>query len=195
MSAQDSSVEHFSLGDFELLSGETIPNAQIAYRTYGDPSKPAIVYPTYYSGTITDNEGFIALPGKERKFRALDPSRFFIVVPALFGNGQSTSPSNHPLGFDLPRATFYDNVRAQHKLVFEHLGVKGKVVVIGFSMGAGQTFQWASQYPGQVRAAVPFCGSARTATHNWVFLESVKAALQLDPKWKGGKYDPKDPPI
>ncbi len=111
------------------------------------------------------------------------------------GNGESTSPSNHPFGFDLPKATYYDNVRAQHKLVYEHLGVQGKVVVLGFSMGAGQTFQWASQYPELVRAAVPWCGASRTAIHNWVFLESLKTALQLDPKWKDGKYDPKDPPI
>lgn len=192
---KDPNVQIFSLGDFELLSGEVIPKAHIAYRTYGDASKPAIVYPTWYSGTITDgNEWLIALPDKEPRTRSLDPSQFFIVVPALFGNGESSSPSNHPLGADLPRATFYDNVRAQHKLVFEHLRVKDKVVVIGWSMGAGQTFQWASQYPDSVRAAVPFCGSARTAIHNWVFLESLKQTLQLDPKWKAGKYDPNDPP-
>ncbi|SPO23372.1 related to homoserine acetyltransferase family protein [Ustilago trichophora] len=193
---KDSNVKIFNLGDFELLSGEIIPNAHIAYRTYGDASKPAIVYPTWYSGTITDgNEWLIALPGKEPHTRSLDPSQFFIIVPALFGNGESSSPSNHVLGSELPRATFYDNVRAQHKLVFDHLGVQGKVVVIGWSMGAGQTFQWASQFPDSVRAAVPFCGSARTAVHNWVFLESLKQTLQLDSKWKGGKYDRSDPPV
>jgi len=193
---KDPNVKLFNLGDFDLLSGETIPNAHIAYRTYGDPNNPAIVYPTWFSGTITDgNEWLISLPNKEPSTRSLDPSRFFIIVPALFGNGESSSPSNHPLGFNLPRATFYDNVRAQHKLVYEHLGVKGKVVVIGWSMGAGQTFQWASQYPDFVRAAVPFCGSARTAIHNWVFLESLKHTLKLDPKWKNGQYDPSDPPV
>ena len=44
-------------------------------------------------------------------------------------------------------------------------------------MGAGQTYQWATQFPGFVELAVPFCGSARTALHNRVFLEGVKAAL------------------
>ncbi|KAI3480735.1 hypothetical protein L1887_57001 [Cichorium endivia] len=133
---KDPNVKLFGLGDFELLSGEVIPNAHIAYRTYGDASKPAIVYPTWYSGTITDgNEWLIALPGSQPETRSLDPSRFFIIVPALFGNGESSSPSNHPLGAALPRATFYDNVRAQHKLVYEHLGVQGKVVVIGWSQG------------------------------------------------------------
>ena len=44
-------------------------------------------------------------------------------------------------------------------------------------MGAGQTFQWITQYPGFVDLAVPFCGSARTSLHNQVFLEGVKSAL------------------
>lgn len=49
--------------------------------------------------------------------------------------------------------------------------------VLGWSMGAGQTYQWATQYPSFIDCAVPFCGSARTSLHNQVFLEGVKAAL------------------
>ena len=44
-------------------------------------------------------------------------------------------------------------------------------------MGAGQTYQWITQYPDFVDLAVPFCGSARTSLHNQVFLEGVKSAL------------------
>ena len=44
-------------------------------------------------------------------------------------------------------------------------------------MGAGQTFQWITQYPDFANLAVPFCGSARTSLHNQVFLEGVKSAL------------------
>ena len=44
-------------------------------------------------------------------------------------------------------------------------------------MGAGQTYQWITQYPDMVDIAVPFCGSARTSLHNQVFLEGVKSAL------------------
>jgi homoserine acetyltransferase len=53
-------------------------------------------------------------------------------------------------------------------------GVRG---VVGWSMGAGQAFQWATQFPGFMEVCVPFCGSARTSLHNQVFLEGVKAAL------------------
>lgn len=44
-------------------------------------------------------------------------------------------------------------------------------------MGAGQTYQWATSYPLFMDICVPFCGSAKTALHNQVFLEGVKSAL------------------
>lgn len=44
-------------------------------------------------------------------------------------------------------------------------------------MGAAQSFQWAVQYPDFMDLIVPFCGSARTAIHNQVFLEGIKSAL------------------
>lgn len=102
-------------------------------------------------------------------------------MPALFGNGQSSSPTNMP---HLPRGhrpfpdvTFRDNVAAQYRLVTEGLGVSHARMVLGWSMGAGQTYQWLTQYPDFMDLGVPFCGSARTSPHNQVFLEGVKSAL------------------
>jgi len=42
--------ETYKLGDFPLKSGGSIPDAHIAYKTVGDPSFPAVIYPTWYSG-------------------------------------------------------------------------------------------------------------------------------------------------
>lgn len=52
----DSGVKTFDLGDFPLSSGQILPQAFIAYKTFGSPSSPAIIYPTWYSGLISDNE-------------------------------------------------------------------------------------------------------------------------------------------
>lgn len=55
-------------------------------------------------------------------------------MPGLFGGGESISPSNtkgEKGGINLPRATFFDNVRAQHKLVTEHFGIEKIYAVIG----------------------------------------------------------------
>lgn len=108
--------------------------------------------------------------------KTLNPKKYFIVVPALFGNGQSISPSNSSIK-PFPKVTVYDNVRAQYELVTKELGIKHARVVLGWSMGAGQSYQWATQYPDFMDLIVPFCGSAKTSLHNKVFLEGVKSAL------------------
>lgn len=163
--------ETYSLGDFSLKNGGLIPSAHIAYKTFGSPKSPAIIYPTWYSGAIADNEWLI---GKDK---TLNPQKYFIIITALFGNGQSSSPSNSPDLKPFPKVLFYDNVEAQYQLVTEHLGVKHAAAVLGWSMGAGQTYQWATQYPDFMDKVVPFCGSAKTSLHNQVFLEGVKTAL------------------
>jgi len=66
--------------------------------------------------------------------------------------------------------------------VTEHLGIKHARAVIGWSMGAGQTYQWATSYSEFLDIAVPFCGSAKTSLHNQVFLEGEKYALLADGK-------------
>lgn len=44
-----SGIETYKLGDFPLQSGEKIKDAFIAYRTFGDPKSPVIVYPSWFS--------------------------------------------------------------------------------------------------------------------------------------------------
>jgi homoserine acetyltransferase len=145
----------YNLGDWSLQSGQTIKNARIAYKSFGNPSSPTIIYPTWYSGSenypyqyllalsrtltltsaISNNEWLIG------ETHVLNPAKYYIIIPALFGNSQSSSPSNSPENRPFPNVTFYDNVRAQYKLVTEHLGVKHAKAVLGWSMGAGQTYQ------------------------------------------------------
>ncbi|PGG99842.1 hypothetical protein AJ79_08394 [Helicocarpus griseus UAMH5409] len=171
MASSEGNFETFPLGDWRLQSGEVIPNAHLAFKTFGDPALPAIVYPTWFSGLISDN---VWLVGDDKE---LSPKKYFIIIPALFGNGQSSSPSNSSGVRQFPRITFYDNVRAQYELVTKHFKITHLRAVLGWSMGAAQTFQWASQYPDFMDLIVPFCGSAKTSLHNKVFLEGVKGAL------------------
>lgn len=163
-------IKKFVLGGFELQNGNVLPKAWIAYTTFGDPSLPAILYPTWYSGTISDNKWLI---GDDK---TLNPSQYFIIIPALIGNGESISPSNSDLR-PFPHVSFYDNVRAQHQLLTQELKIKHLRAVLGWSMGAAQSFQWATQFPDFIDICVPFCGSAKTPQHNQVFLEGIKSAL------------------
>ena len=54
--SETKAYEVYDLGDFPLKSGSTIPKAQIAYKTFGSASSPAIVYPSWYSGLISDTD-------------------------------------------------------------------------------------------------------------------------------------------
>jgi homoserine O-acetyltransferase/O-succinyltransferase len=183
--------EIFDLGDVTLQHGATLRDAKLAYKTFGQlnaEKSNAIVYPTWYSGRHWDNEWLIG------DGMALDPANYFIIVPNMLGNGLSSSPSNTPPPYDkarFPRVTFWDQVQQQHKLVTEHFGIETLPLVTGWSMGAGQTYQWAVSFPDMVQRACPFCGSSKTSEHNIVFLEGVKSALTADDAFKGGWYDEK----
>ena len=184
-----SDYEVFELGDETLQGGATLRGATLAYKTYGTlngDKDNVIIQPTWYSGHHTDVEWGI---GPEM---ALDPEKYFIIVPNMLGNGLSSSPSNTPPPYDrarFPNVTAYDNVRLQHRLVTEKFGIETIKLVTGWSMGALQTFQWGSQYPDMVERIVPTCGSAKCSRHNFVFLEGVKAALTADGAWRQGWYD------
>ena len=183
-----SDYEVFDMGSIPLQSGMTLRNARLAYKTYGtlnEDRSNAILYPTWYSGRHWDNEWLIG------EGMGLDPAKYFIIVPNMLGNGLSSSPSNTPEPFDGPRfpnITVFDNVFAQHRLVTEHFGIEHLRLVLGWSMGAGQTYQWGVSYPQMMDALLPFCGSSRTAPHNIVFLESVRAAITADSAWRQGWY-------
>lgn len=183
-----SDYEIFQLGELELQSGQCLPGAFLAYKTFGSLNRTksnAIVMPTYYTGTHEDNARIIGPGG------VLDSERYFVVVPDMFGNGLSSSPSNTPApysGADFPAISLYDNVVCQRRLLSELWGIDEIALVIGWSMGAQQAFHWGSLYPGQVKAILPYCGSAKTSRHNIVFLEGVKAALTADAGWRGGYY-------
>jgi homoserine O-acetyltransferase len=180
--------ESFELGDVVLQSGQTLRGATMAYKTYGalNAAKDnVIVYPCWYSGTHLENEWLIG------EGMALDPGKYFIIVPNMFGNGLSTSPSNTPAPYNgsrFPKVTAYDNVVQQHRLVTEKFRVKKIKLVTGWSMGALQTFHWGAIFPDMVERILPFQGSAKCSRHNFVFLEGVKAALQADVAFADGFY-------
>lgn len=165
----------FECGDLALQRGGTLKGARIVYKTFGTLSPKrdnVIVYPTSYGAQHTDIEWLV---GPEH---ALDPSRYFIVMPNMFTNGLSSSPSNTP---DFPTApdgvTTYDNVMQQRRLLAEVFGVDRVKLVYGWSMGAQQAYHWGALFGESVERIVVNCGSARTAPHNFVFLEGIRTTL------------------
>ena len=169
--------EIFNLGDVTLQSGVTLPNAFLAYKTYGklnEEKDNVIVYPTAFGDQHVQNEWLIG------NGMALDPQKYFIIIPNLLGNGLSSSASNTPPPFDranFPQVTIYDNVKFQYRLVTEKFGIQKIALVVGWSMGGIQSFQWGASYPAMVERIAPFCGGAKTWPQTYVVLDGMKAAL------------------
>lgn len=179
----------YGLENFALQCGITLPQAQLVYQTYGELKRNCsnvILYPTSYGAQHTDIDWLIRPDG------ILDPTRWFIIIPNMFGNGLSSSPSNSK-ACKLAEQGFYfthlDNVRAQEQLLREVFGVERLALIYGWSMGAQQAYHWGALYPERVERIAALCGTARTTDHNWIFLESLRTALTADPTWTGSGFD------
>jgi homoserine O-acetyltransferase len=185
---QDKGYLTYNLGNVALESGLSIPNAKIAYKTFGklnDNKDNVIVYPTWYSGFFADNEWLIG------KGMALDPDQYFIILVGALGNGLSSSPSNTSAPYNqsrFPHVSLCDNIHLQHRLITELWGIEKIKLVVGWSMGGQQSFAWGALYPDMVERIAPFCASSKTSPHNFVFLDSLHCAIQFNPEWKNGFY-------
>jgi homoserine O-acetyltransferase len=170
----------YAAGDITLQSGAVLPSARLSWKTHGtlSPGRDnVIVYPTSYGAQHPDLEWLI---GPDR---ILDPRRWFIVIPDMFGNGLSSSPSDTA---EYPTlVTVHDNVRTQRRALSELFGIDRIACVYGWSMGALQAYHWAALFPALVERIVVNCGVARTAVHNQVFLRSLMAILEAAPQHLG----------
>jgi homoserine O-acetyltransferase len=181
--------EVFEAGDVVLQSGATLAGARVAYATHGRLNAArdnAVVFPTRFGGRHEDNLYLIGAG------MALDPERYFVVVPNLLGNGVSSSPSNTLPPQDagrFPATTVYDNVLLQRRLLAERFGVERVALAVGWSMGGQQAYHWAALFPEAVERIAVICGAARTTPHTYVFLEGVRAALTADCAFEGGDYE------
>src|SRR5258707_10038582 len=178
----------FVIENFKTESGITLPRAEIVYGTYGklnDAKDNVVLLPSHYMANF---HGYEWLIGADK---ALDPSKLFLVATELFGNGNSSSPSNTPEPIHGPRfpvITIRDNVDAVHRLLVEELKITHLRAVIGFSMGAEQAFQWAVSYPTFADRLVATSGTAKCYPHGFIRLESEINAITMDPAFKDGDY-------
>ncbi|MBB3810483.1 alpha/beta fold hydrolase [Pseudochelatococcus contaminans] len=180
--------EILDLGDVHLQSKRCIRNAVLAYKTFGTLNAAkdnAIIYPTSFAATHDDAAWLIGTG------HALDPDKYFIIVPDAFGNGLSSSPSNTPAPHDgsrFPHVTIHDNVVQQHRLLTEKFGIDRINLAIGWSLGGAQAFEWASAFPDKVERLFTFQSAARTSRHFHLFFDSVRAAIELDADFREGFY-------
>jgi len=192
-----------AIGDFAFEHGETVPNVQIAYQTYGtlSPERDNAIL-VLHALTGDSNLNHPAEPGHPTDGwwpglvgpgLPVDTDRWFVVAPNMLGGCQgSTGPSSMtPDGVEwgarFPYTTIADQVRAQHALA-EALGIDQWFAVLGGSMGGMQVLEWGVRYPDDV-ARMAVIAAPATSSADQIALNSVQIqAIRADPLFHGGDY-------
>jgi len=94
-----SDYDLLDLGDFEFQCGAVLPATKLAYRTYGElnPERSnGVLIAVPVNGTHQDAAS-IHIDGENR---AINPKKHFVIIPDMFGDGLSSSPSNTPSPFN-----------------------------------------------------------------------------------------------
>ena len=171
-------IKEFRVKKFKVHNQEI--DLKLNYICYGklnENKDNLIIFPTRFAGNHNDQDYLIG----NNQF--LNPEKFFICIPNMFGNGISSSPSNSEgelKGPSFPRLSINDNVVLQKKLIEDVFGVNKVYMVIGWSMGGQQAYEWGAFYPNHVDRIVPICAHAKTTDHTFVFLEGMYEALTSD---------------
>lgn len=195
---------------FVFESGESIPELEIAYETYGhlcSSRNNAIIIEHALSGdahaagfndTTDRKAGWwdnMIGPGK-----AFDTNRYFVVCAnVLAGCKGTTGPASRnpltakPFALDFPMVTIKDMVNVQ-KYLIDYLGISRLVTVAGGSMGGMQALQWAVSYPEMIDSVIVIASCLKHSAQQIAFNEVGRRAIMADPNWIGGNYYYDHPP-
>ena len=206
----------FELASFTTQSGRALKNVKVGWESYGtlnaDKSN-AILICHFFSGNshaagkyaeaekVAGYWDAIIGPGK-----AIDTSKYFVFSSDTLTNLNATEPTvttgpasidpdtGKPYGMNFPIVSIRDFVEVQKKLV-ESLGIKKLHMVAGASMGGLQTYEWAGSHPDMVGRMMPVIASAEADAGLTGWGDIWAAPIRLDPKWNGGDYYGKEPPL
>ncbi|PSQ11033.1 homoserine O-acetyltransferase [Halobacteriales archaeon QS_7_69_60] len=167
-----------SVGEFTFECGESVPDLELAYETYGEfTGDNAVLVCHALTGSAhvaggrrrADTAGQahawwddIVGPGK-----AIDTTEYHVVCTNVPGScyGSSGPPSTNPetgdpWGTEFPAVTVGDWTRAQRRLLDE-LGIPNLHAVVGGSVGGMNVLEWAKRHPDHVDRLLVVAAAAR----------------------------------
>jgi len=206
----------FELPSYTTLGGATIKQVKVGWQSAGTLNAErsnAILITHFFSGNShafgkykpeDQAAGYwdaIVGPGK-----AIDTNTYFVLSSDtlvnlnMAGGTVTTGPATinpdtgKPWGMEFPIVTIGDFVNVQKALV-ESLGIRRLHAVAGPSMGALQAYDWAARHPDMVERIMPVIGAAEASPWLIAWLDVWAAPIRLDPKWNGGDYHGREPPV
>jgi len=183
----------WTVKDFRFHTGEVLPELKLHYVTIGEPTgEPVLVL----HGSNGSGETMLGANFAGELFSSgqpLDAAKYFLIVPDALGSGKSSKPSNG-LRMAFPKFTYEDQVRAQYRLLTEHLGIKHLKLIVGQSMGGMHAWMWGEMYPDFMDVLVPMASQpVAMSGRNWVLRRTLIDAIKADPAWNNGNYTQQPP--
>lgn len=192
-----------TVGDYVTDSGVLLPDVRVAYETWGslnaDRSNAvyichALTGDSHVTGHATAGhktggwwDGLVG-PG-----RPVDTDEWFVVCANVLGGCQGTTgpvslaPDGRPWGSRFPVVTVADMVEIEHRLT-DLLEVPSWALMLGPSLGGMRVLEWMVRHPERVRGGLVL-GSTAAVTADQIGTHATQiAAIELDPRYRGGDY-------
>ncbi len=200
-----------SLGEFEFESGETLPNLDVAYETYGEftgENAVLVCHALTGSAHLAGHSRRGGTAGQARAWwddivgpgKAIDTTEYFVVCANVPGScygttgPASTNPeTGDPYGTEFPAVTITDWTEAQRRLLDE-LGIPHLHAVVGGSVGGMNVLEWAKRHPDHVERIIPIASAARLDPQCLALDAIARRAITTDANWQGGHYYDDEPP-
>ena len=199
----DGTLGHVVIGDVTLVTGVVIPAVTLAVQRWGriNSEKSNVVLVEHAltgdSHVVGPVDSLHPTPGWWNGLVGpglpLDTDRYCVVsVNVLGGCRGSTGPSSlhpdgHYWGARFPAVSVRDMVTSERMLA-DLLGIDRWAAVIGGSMGAMQSLEWAITHPDRVERLAVLAGPA-VSTADQIALSSIQVeAIRADPAFAAGDY-------
>ena len=200
-------VEHdtISLGTFEFECGESIPDLEVTYETYGEFTGDNAVLVCH----ALTGSAHVAGPGRESETsgqarawwddivgpgKAIDTTEYYVVCANVPGScyGTTGPPSTNPetgdpYGTEFPAVTVTDWTECQ-RLLLDELGIPHLHAVVGGSVGGMNVLEWAKRHPDHVEKIIPIAAAARLDPQCLALDAIAQRAITTDPNWQDGDY-------
>lgn len=173
-----------------LENGQTLPQVEIAYHTYGTPNADQSNVIWVCHALTANSDPMDWWPGLFGEGTLFDPNKYFIVCANILGSCYGSSgplsinpETEKPYYSSFPQVTIRDMVKA-HQLLKEHLGITKIHLGIGGSMGAYQLLEWTYSEPELFNKLCLLVTSPQESAWGIAIHETQRLAIEADLTWK-----------
>ena len=209
----DTQSSLFPLGDLTLREGGRIPEARLAYATWGtlnaDRSNAILVFHALSGTQHLTGHHPVSPPGSDfwdeelhegwwssmvGPGKAIDTDRFFVICANYLGGCYGSSgpasinpETGKPFGSTFPHLNVSDLVDA-HLPLLDDLGIETLHSIIGPSVGGLCALTFATRHPGRVSRIIPIASGFKTTVLNRLILFEQILSIENDKHFNGGDY-------